>query len=149
MKNDTTSSLVPGEAITFGVHAFWDMSIEWKKSINHEDIATTKHVWAVLPLGVDQEMLCLCSGPGHHTWNEPELTLDYKGETCWRTEWNCCHHLREYKLSLRLLPGWWWWCDTDAGNIVLSSVCLVSCLPCVGRDFHYPRGFCEILSQTT
>ena len=130
MKNDTTSSLVPGEAITFGVHAFWDMSIEWKKSINQEDSHHKTCLSCVAPW---------CgpgSGPGHHTWNEPELTLDYKGEICWRTEWNCQHHLCEDETICCLVCGCCcWWCDTDTGNIVLSSVCLVSCLLSAGRVF--------------
>ena len=152
MKNDTTSSLVPGEAITFGVHAFWDMSIEWKKSINQEDSHHKTCLSCVAPW---------CgpgSGPGHHTRNEPELTLDYEGEICWRTEWNCQHHLCEDETiycSLRLLPGWCCWSDT-AQEILCYPPCLlspVSCLPCEYRaGFHYSRwsrrGFSGTLSQT-
>ena len=142
MKNDTTSSLVPGEAITFGVHAFWDMSIEWKKSINQEDSHHKTCLSCVAPW----------CGPGsdpcHHTWNEPELTLDYKGEICWRTEWNCQHHLCEDETIYCLVCSWC--CDVTRTQEI--SCYPVSCLPCVCRaGFHYSRwsrGFCATLSQT-
>ena len=136
MKNDTTSSLVPGEAITFGVHAFWDMSIEWKKSINQEDSHHKTCLSCVAPW---------CgpgSGPGHHTWNEPELTLDYKGEICWRTEWNCQHHLCEDETIYCLVCGC---CLAGAADltrhrkyrVILRVSCVLSpvCLVCAGRVF--------------
>ena len=148
MKNDTTSSLVPGEAITFGVHAFWDMSIEWKKSINQEDSHHKTCLSCVAPW---------CgpgSGPGHHTWNEPELTLDYKGEICWRTEWNCQHHLCEDETIYCLVCGC---CLAGAADltrhrkycVILRVSCVLS--PVCRAGFHYSRwsrGFCATVSQT-